>query len=668
MRKFNLATCLLVLTVLTSLGQNYKSTGYMPQNRCSYVTPQQTNTWLFYKNQGIVFSDGAGGVQVAALNNPSMDGLPAGNSCSVLSDSLGYLLIYTNGQKVYNKNFQNFTVTNLEGNAALPQSSLIVQNPDPAYKQMVYVFTTDLDLGATNPSNGFCFTRADLSGNGGVGIIFDPDLNKTLLANGAQMVAGVRNGDGVNYWVMAHEDNSDKFHAYAVTGEGVSSSSVSSSIGRTLSISNFGSWGMMKFSPKGDKLAMASYGGKFIQVFGFDNKTGRVTSEIAEYDLSATIAAKQGPYSIEFSPDGSKLYFVIANQSESAGIGNKLFQADLLAPSASPVLLNSTNFPDGIFSLQLGRDGKVYVLKRNDDLLVIQNPNWPGLNCNLNYSGLFPLGTPTYNGLPNFVSSFLNVPPANYETNCENDATLFTMLNTANLTDADVKWDFGDPDSPDNTATGISPVHTFSKPGTFTVTWEEYSGGALMTTNSIEVVIHPLPIKSFEALYPTKQAFLVEGNTLPLYGQPGMYSYQWFDENDTNLGSSVMYIVDRKGAYTLVVEDMNCCVNRDTLKVDEIVVRVPTAVVPNSGIPVNQIFKGIDEFNGIGIVDFTLVIFDRWGQQVWTTNSFDDKWDCTVGSNIAPAGIYQWYMSFNVKENVMNQGKVNLKGSFMILR
>ena len=102
-----------------------------------------------------------------------------------------------------------------------------------------------------------------------------------------------------------------------------------------------------------------------------------------------------GCYGIEFSPDGSKLYAASAAMgSVNPGDIGRVFQFDLKSHEpenilASAVLLNVPDFASYFGSLQLGPNGKIYVVRLSQLYLgVIQNPNAAGTACQYKKEGV----------------------------------------------------------------------------------------------------------------------------------------------------------------------------------------------------------------------------------------------------------------------------------------
>ena len=95
----------------------------------------RNNIWYFGENAGIDFSYGS----PVALSNSAM---VAVEGCATICDVNGNLLMYTNGQEVWNKNHQIMqNGSGLNGSHSATQSGLFI--PDPAQNNRCYLFTID---------------------------------------------------------------------------------------------------------------------------------------------------------------------------------------------------------------------------------------------------------------------------------------------------------------------------------------------------------------------------------------------------------------------------------------------------------------------------------------------------------------------------------------------
>lgn len=626
---------------------SFSLTGLFAQStRCSFQTPHQADNWLFFQNVGLKFTDAG-----ATITHPMVENLAAGKGTAAISDENGKLLFYTDGIKVWNGNHEVINAgPNLSGDLGSTQSGLIV--PRPGSSKDYYVFTTDLVYPpAFGYTRGFNYSRVDVSLNDNQGeVTSERDIQ--LVPESAEMISGVKHANGTDYWVVTHGLNGNSFHAFLVDSSGVNQTAVVSSKGSVIDGDYYKReyLGAMKLSPKGDKIAYASFGKGVIEVFSFDNNTGIVSNPVTI--SPALINPDRGPYYVEFSPDGTKLYYTIANLS--TGLDNQLFQYDIVN-AGQPELLNEAPLEADVSALQLARDGKIYVARYQKNMLgVIENPNRPGLSCNYSQEGLDLGSKKSLNGLTNFVQSYFDIPAIDYDTKCMGDETMFTLLNKSNIETA--TWDFGDIENP-TPGEGLNPTHIYSAPGEYIVTLTEtFDGEDFQTT--IPVLINPLPPKSFEAK--GDSMYLFPGSRVPLDAGEGMFAYEWQDGSNDQI-----FEVDKGGDISVHIEDMNCCYNTDTLKVISLDISLPTAFTPNND-GLNDTFFAFGPSDGIE--NFYLTIFNVWGEKIWETNNFTDKWDGTRKGQAAVPGMYLWSLSFDIIGDVNDLGTIKYRNSVTLIR
>jgi len=291
--------------------------------------------------------------------------------------------------------------------------------------------------------------------------------------------------------------------------------------------------------------------------------------------------------------------------------------------------------------LQLGVDGKIYVsnfLEGNypvNSLNVINNPNRKGIACNFTMDA-FPLAanTGSLTGLPNFVSSFLDIPHFNWINQCATQITYFNLRNETNV--GTPLWDFGDNGA---TANVINSSYTFANPGNYTVNVTEYDGGNDFTY-SRDITIHPLPpVQLGDSVI-----YILPGSSITL--DAGAFdAYLWQPDGTTD-----RYLdVSEEGVYTVTVTDTNCCVNDDQVEIKFANIYYPTAFKPTSSVVENTTFKTLGPTSAL--LNFNLKIFNRWGQMVFTSNDPDQGWDGSFSGGNAATGVYVWVVYFNSTES-----------------
>jgi gliding motility-associated-like protein len=96
---------------------------------------------------------------------------------------------------------------------------------------------------------------------------------------------------------------------------------------------------------------------------------------------------------------------------------------------------------------------------------------------------------------------------------------------------------------------------------------------------------------------------------------------------------------------TLIVENSDGC--KDTVVnylefIEEPLVFVPNTFTPD-GNEINNTWEIVT--SGIDIMDFNLLIFNRWGQLIWESNDASVGWDGTYNNRLVASGIYTWKIS-----------------------
>jgi gliding motility-associated-like protein len=421
---------------------------------------RETANWFFGVNAGLNFNSGT----PVILDNGQVNTL---EGCSTISDANGALLFYSDGVTVWNRVHEIMSNgTDLIGSQTSTQSCIII--PNPGNSDIYYIFTTDVvDAYAANPnqSNGFNYSTVDMSLAGGLGAVTTKNIN--LLSSTSEKVSASLSSDG-NYWIVTHRNN--QFFSFKVTAAGVDTNPVTSN---TLpNISDYRNIrGSMKISPNGRKLAIAHTLFEPIQagllyLYDFDSTTGLVSNgELLENDLMF--------YGVEFSSNSSKLY-----------ASGKLFSGTTANMQLQQYDVNAADIPNTKYivhnylqaqvisslagSLQLGMDKRIYHSLPGSKLSTINTANLAGAACNFDFQSV-DLG---FNfarfGLPASIQSYYE-SIATIENFCFGDATSFTITSDNTITNID--WNFGDPASgSNNTSTLISPTHTFSNSGSYTVT------------------------------------------------------------------------------------------------------------------------------------------------------------------------------------------------------
>lgn len=198
----------------------------------------------------------------------------------------------------------------------------------------------------------------------------------------------------------------------------------------------------------------------------------------------------------------------------------------------------------------------------------------------------------------------------------------------------------------------VSQIITVEGPGNYDIL---VTSGECVASAVITVVENALP-----APLPDRQVCFEEAVILA----PGVPvgSIEW------STGSTEPSIPGVQGTYWFVAVDNNGCTFRDTVEVVRIeptdgVNYIPNVFTPN-GDGLNDEFK----VEAPGLQQFSMQVFNRWGQKMYETSSVDRGWKGGLdnGSSLAPDGTYFYVITF--KDVCSNEPEGTRTGHVTLLR
>ena len=673
---------------------------------------KQANIWYFGNGVGLDFNQSPP-QQLYNSQANSQEG------CATVSDNNGKLLFYTNGLVVINRKHEIMLNGNgLRGDLSSTDNTIIVPLPDN--DSIYYLFT----VGATAQLNkGLRYNIINMKGDGGFGEVIEKN---TFVEEAYEKLAAVRHCNKKDIWIVIRRWESDEYDAYLLTASGFDINPVVSHTGLVIGGAQNNAMGTLKFSADGKKLAAVhSNDNDLVELMQFDNATGQISNAITfKPNATPKSGSYTGSYAAEFSPNG-KLLYVGANNSATDPC--TLYQFDISSHNAGTIVASKQIIaqPTPWFAgaLQTGPDGKMYfAMWRDTAISVIDNPDIYGPGCNFKYNKISfgPKGEPVQFGLPSFIQSDLDSTrvPYNFSRSglCTDNTIKFT-INRTNDIDS-VLWDFCDGQQ----SRLLSPVHTFFLPGFYCVKLTVYTTGCLgvvVTTVQKNIWIadttpllgNDIAACSFENLLLNVNIAGVNylwntGSTdskIPVT-KPGTYWVKVeqtgctisdtititvkpkpFVEigNDTTVCSSTGVVlrsgnnnassylwstgetassikVFKPGIYSVTVTENTCTATDSvTLVWGDCPFYIPNAFTPN-GDGINDQF-GI--LNGFSVSDFSLKIYNRYGQVIFSSSNISDRWDGSFKGKPMPRGAYAWQVIY---KNGLGYTKW-LKGTVLLL-
>ncbi|MBI4649464.1 MAG: T9SS type A sorting domain-containing protein [Bacteroidia bacterium] len=357
---------------------------------------QRTYHWYFGGNAGIDFSSG----QAVADTNGQVN---TWDGCATISDVNGNLLFYTDGSTVWNRNHQVMpNGTGLLGHWSSHQNSLIV--PKPKDDNIYYIFTTDAQ--ENNFQNGLRYSVVDITLDNGLGAV--TDKNVLLVAPTHEQLAATFHSNCEDIWVITHKRDEEKFYAFLITDDGISTSPVISEIGNATQLL----WGSydFKISPNGEKIVSGNFWDWYntgvidtIELYDFDNTTGILSNR-------NTLTADTVNITLTFSPNNSKLY--VTSEGATPNIpNNRIFQFELNSSdiNSSKQLVYESNYTIYMYDARNTITNEIFFSNAGNSYLpVIRYPNLSGNACNFEDSIFSLNGRLCAASFPNFISAYFD--------------------------------------------------------------------------------------------------------------------------------------------------------------------------------------------------------------------------------------------------------------------
>lgn len=342
--------------------------------------------------------------------------------------------------------------------------------------------------------------------------------------------------------------------------------------------------------------------------------------------------------------------------------------------------------------------------------LVFDSLSISNVTCNLNDGEVYIYGngaTPVYNyfidGVQSNNDTIVNLSGGNYtisivdNNGCNIDSIIYVEFPTpidisispldsilcvpgtfnfvnnstpvANIVSSTI--DYGDTYT-DNILSNSNFTHTYNSVGQWNVTVTTLSDYGCIYTQTFNNIVEtsPLPISQF-MISPNPTTMFETTVNMQDYSTNAViwnWSAPGSFEGTSNLQEPVFTYPE--GVVTdylisLTVENSLGCVDSSS-----VILQVLTDVllyIPNAFTP------GDDEFNsswrfylsGIDEYDFTMMVFNRWGQVIWECHDIYGYWDGSYNGYYVPDGVYVWKATYKAKDSTERE---EIFGYLTILR
>ncbi len=561
---------------------------------------------------------------------------------SSLCDKNGNLLFYSNGEEIYNRNYERVKGwMNPGGNwnytDEMAQGSLLLPINDSVVYSFALVYTTP-------NTRSLYLSTINRKLDGGKGeVISGPDKIDSLLTE--KMIA-VRHADGKRWWLILHKTNTTEFVEFLIdlSGNMQKYSYATGSIHTIDGVQN-----IMKSNQQGNLIATVTDLTK-IDILNFDRCNGLIC--VADSIVKPKIGA-YAFYGMSFSPNGRFFYASEIWADDTAW----LYQFDLESPnisnSESIIWLKSLPPMDGETpgNHQIAPDGKIYVVHYSSDpsirenLGIINQPDSLGLACNFVPYSLSLAPTISAAGLPNFPNYSLG-PIYKQAADAGPDHLICVDTSvTLGLPDTfggrclfwwSPTWGLDDPTLAQPTYTNLG-IDTFL---VLTVTDTSVQSQCNSTTDTVWV-FHESPF----TISPSPDAEICEDKSVIIGLQPQAgLAYLW--DPVTGLAdpaaATTMATPGLPIQYVLTVTDTtmksSCRSVTDTVNVDIAPCYLPGVIAPGDpGFMQNLEITGIPTGTHLSVYDVT-------GRLVYRSLDYQNDWP--NDDRYAASGLYVYVVEF----------------------
>ena len=254
--------------------------------------------------------------------------------------------------------------------------------------------------------------------------------------------------------------------------------------------------------------------------------------------------------------------------------------------------------------------------------------------------------TATVTVIPTPVISFVSNLPGGCEP------TTITFTSTVDQPGGTYQWTFGD----GNTSTAQNPANTYISfhggiPYTVSLIYTNLTGCADTLTQNGMISIHSQPVAIFNATpqptdITTPQIFFHDHSTGVID------NWIWSFGNGTGSiiqNPSCTYADTGNYTVRLVVNNTWC---QDTAWEHIIIDPILTCYIPNAFTPDGNGDNDMFMISGTDILkdDFTMLIFDRWGEMLFKTTDLHEGWNGSKGNSGAPCEMGVYVYKINLRD------------------
>ncbi len=194
---------------------------------------------------------------------------------------------------------------------------------------------------------------------------------------------------------------------------------------------------------------------------------------------------------------------------------------------------------------------------------------------------------------------------------CDSDDEI-TLSTTSDLTHHSFGW-IKDGETINNT----TPELTISQAGTYQLVVNK--GGCLLRSNELVIADLDASLITFDV---DGDLIFKEGTSKTVTASGGT-AYEWYDENNNNLGNDNTITISEEGTYTLIANIDNCRVTKQLKAFYKDLFNVPNVITPN-GDGVNDLWVIPNTYSNKA--DISVIIYNDQGLEMLNDASYQNNW------------------------------------------
>ncbi|AYB32137.1 PKD domain-containing protein [Chryseolinea soli] len=453
---------LLLLLPVTLMAQNFANYNWYFGNSPQGVRfSRSSNTASLVSNQAVPF--GTGGSAVAS------------------DQTNGDLLFYTDGAKIYD--ITNAVMPNGTGlNGFTSGNQPVTVAKVPGQLNQFYVITNSANF-TTGGSIEYRIVDMSLFGNAAfpTPALGDGTNNTNTaiagLTNRSEAMIAIPHDNGDDFWLITHANGSPDYSVTLVTTTGPSTTTTFAGLGLINVAANFA------YHAGTNRIAVSPQEGtRDAEILTFDPATGALTFQQRILNSGLPTTTNQSIYDIEFSPNGDLVYL---SRSGEAGIQADVLQYNLIGGVTVSLasVLPDPNTIARSYGLQIGPDSAIYHLYQattNGPFLLGKITDADSVAPKAIYTAQAFPGNIDFKGtqFPSFAPRDTVDLKVTFTADglCANSPTSFYPTVTPSADS--LSWDLGDGTGKSH---DWSPVYTYAKDGTYSVTVTAYLNGQKAT-------------------------------------------------------------------------------------------------------------------------------------------------------------------------------------------